>query len=716
VNARIATIRERVTTTPGAGWDTGRDAVEAASFEQTVGQPEVIRAARAAATYHRQRTIVIHPGELIVGSQAITGKPLAPEDIPHFASPDWANMPDLTRTYLDEGMMIPCGNHQTIDYETIMSVGFSGLIERIDASLGDHDADVEKREFLTALRILAQGWIDYCHRYADLAEEMARGCDDAGRRAELKMIASNGRRVVEHPPETFWEACQASWFGFMFVADAPGRVDQYLYPYYARDIASGAMTREDAEELLCCLWAKYRGWDGTNEDRTVYHMTLGGVDSAGNDAVNELSYLCLDVTERMAMQTPQVGVRWYAKMPREFLTRAVEVLRAGRGVPDFCNDEQIIPGLMRIGVTQADARNFTLSGCHEVMVTGKSQMGAVEGMCNMPKVLRVVLGLEPAVHAGADPGAIESYDALWDATVDAMRDLIDAIHEYSTELDTRRAGAQGMWLASSLVTEGCIASGMSMGSGGAVYNFCNWDAIGISNLADGLATIRRVVFEERRVSLAEFVDAVAANWDGHELLRQSILASDEHFGNDCDATDAIAAEIIRTLDELIKARTPYRGGEYILGTLAGFENAHIDFGLRTGPTPDGRRGGDPLAASLAPAPGRDRCGVTAMLNSVAKMPHNLLPTSTTTNVNLDGSILETDSGVAKVGALIEGHFRSGGQHCQLTFATREQLLAAQASPEDHAGLMVRVAGYSAPFVSLDADAQNEIIERTTYTL
>jgi pyruvate-formate lyase len=336
---RIAAIRQRVTTTPGVCWDPGRDAIEASSFEQTVGQPEVIRIALARAEYYRRRAIVIHPGELIIGSGAVTGE--SPEEIPHFESPDWADVPDLTQLYLDEAMMIPCGNHQTIDYETVLSVGFAGLIERIDASLNVHE-DVEKRDFLTALRILAEGWIDYCHRYADLAEEMSRECDDSMRRAELETIASNCRRVIEHPAETFWQACQAVWFSFLFVADAPGRVDQLLYPYYAREIETGTLTREEAEELLCCLWAKYMGFQGTNEDRTSYHLTLGGMDAAGNDAVNDLSYLCLDVTEMMAMQTPQVGVRWHTKMSREFLNRAVQVLRAGRGVPDFCNDERII--------------------------------------------------------------------------------------------------------------------------------------------------------------------------------------------------------------------------------------------------------------------------------------------------------------------------------------------------------------------------------------
>jgi len=715
VNERLSAIREHALSSPMVE-DPGEAAVRSEALAQTEGEPNVLRAAKASAHYRRNRAIVIHPGELVVGSRAITD--YAPADGVEQPRHDFPAPPALSQAYLDADMIITCGNHETIDFETVLTVGFAGLIERIDGRLAEiGDSNPRKRDFLTALRIEADGHIDFCRRYADLAAQEAEACNDPARREELQSIAANCRRVIEHPPETFSQACQAAWFAFMFVADSAGRVDQYLYPLYRRDVDAGRITREWAKESLCCLWAKYQEWLGSSERRTGNHrVTLGGVASDGSDAVNELSWLCLEVTEEMALTRPQVGVRWHKGTSQEFLRRAVEVLRTGLSNLEFCSDEQIVPALVHAGVAEADARDFSLSGCHEVMVTGKSQMGAVEGMVNIPKVLRVALGLEPDLKTDVDLPAIDSYEALWDAVVDAMRETVAAMHEHSEYLDRLRAAEPSYGLASSLVTQGCIDTARSVPQGGATYNFCNWDAIGVANLADSLAAIRRVVFDEGRLTLAELVDVLRSDWDGHESLRQQILAGDEHFGNDNDAVDAIAADIIRTLDELMKTKTPFRGGEYILGTLAGYENAHSHFGTRTEATPDGRKAGDSLANSLAASAGRDHHGPTAMLNSVAKMPHHLLPTSTVTNITLDRALLDGDEGVADVAALIEGHFRSGGQQCQLTFYGRDELLAAQAEPDKFGHVMVRVAGYSAPFVMLDGPTQDEIIARTEHVL
>ncbi|HDZ20279.1 hypothetical protein LCGC14_0205140 [marine sediment metagenome] len=718
MNERLSAIRERVLSTPMPE-DPAENVIWSEIVRQTVGEPDVIRAAKASAHYRRHRAIVIHPGELIVGSRVVTdytpAKDVATDEQAYY---DFPPSPALAQAYLDADMIITCGNHETIDYDTVLSVGFAGLIERIDNRLAEiGDSDAEKRDFLAALRIEAQGHIDFCRRYADLAEELAAACDDPARRQELQTIAANCRRVIEHPPETFWQACQAAWFAFFFVADAAGRVDQYLYPAYRRDIDAGRITHERAKELICCLWAKYQGWLGASERRTGNHrVTLGGVRPDGTDAVNELSWLCLDVAEEMALTRPQVGVRWHEGMDSAFLRRAVEVLRTGINNLEFCSDGQIVPALVHAGVAEADARDFSLSGCHEVMVTGKCQMGAVEGMVNIPKVIRIALGLEPDLRSDVDLAAIDSYEALWDAVVAAMRETVAAMHEHSEFLDSLRATEAGRALASSLVTQGCIDNALSIPQGGATYNFCNWDAIGIANLADSLAVIRRVVFDEQRLTLAEFVDALAGDWAGQDTLRRQILAGDEHFGNDNDAVDAIAAEIIRTLDALMKTKTPYRGGQYILGTLAGYENAHSHFGARTGATPDGRRAGESFANSLAASAGRDHHGPTAMLNSVAKMPHHLLPTSTVTNITLNRSLLDGDAGIEHIASLIEGHFRSGGQQCQLTFYGRDELLAARAEPDSHGHVMVRVAGYSAPFVTLDDTTQDEIIARTEHAL
>ncbi|MBM4049183.1 MAG: hypothetical protein FJ279_29130, partial [Planctomycetes bacterium] len=279
-----------------------------------------------------------------------------------------------------------------------------------------------------------------------------------------------------------------------------------------------------------------------------------------------------------------------------------------------------------------------------------------------------------------------------------------------------RGGAAGGHLAASLVVNDCIEKCQGYTQGGARYNFCNWDAIGIANLADSLVAIRKLVFEGRALTLAALVEALRANWDGHEPLRKRIVNQLPHFGNDDDSADAVATQIVETLDQVLKRRTPFRGGHYTLGTLAGGENMHIEFGRLTGATPDGRRDGEPLADTIGPAQGRDRAGITAMLNSVAKLPHRLLPTSTTLNVKLDPKLLASEDGVEKVAALIQSHFLSGGQQFQFNLVTREMLLEAKRCPEKYGNLMVRVAGYSAPFTSLWEDLQEEIIARTGHGL
>ncbi len=717
MNERLKAIRQRVLSSPSAD-DPAENVIWSEVIHQTVGEPNVIRAAKAGAHYYRNRAIVIHPGELIAGSRAVTDYTPA-EGTPAGGQPyhDFPASPPLSQAYQDADMIITCGNHQTIDFDTVLAAGFGGLIERIDKRLATVAADSAEGLFLAALRIEAGGSIDFCRRYADLADQMASTCDDAQRRCELQTIAANCRRVIEHPPENFWQACQAAWFAFFFVADSAGRVDQYLYPFYRRDIDAALITRERAKELLCCLWAKYQGWLGASERRSGnHHVTLGGVRPDGNDAVNELSWLCLEVTEELAITRPQVAVRWHKAMDPAFLRRAVAVLRSGMNNLEFCCDEQIVPALVHAGVAEEDARNFSLSGCHEVTIAGKSQMGTVEGMVNMPKILRVALGLEPELTTDVDLAAIDSYDALWNALVDAMREAAAAMHEHSEHLDSLRAADPAGGLASSLVTADCIEQGRGMAQGGAKYNYCNWDAIGIANLADSLAAIRKLVFEDNRLTLAELVAALADDWADCESLRQEVLASDEHFGNDNDAVDAIAADIIAALDELMKTKTPYRGGQYILGTLAGYENAHSHFGSRTGATPDGRKAGESFANSLAAAAGRDHNGPTAMLNSIAKMPHHLLPTSTVTNITLSRSLLASEAGLDNIASLIEGHFRAGGQQCQITFHSRADLLAARAEPEKYGNVMVRVAGYSAPFVTLDEATQDELLARTEHVL
>ncbi|HPC46167.1 MAG TPA: pyruvate formate lyase family protein [Candidatus Latescibacteria bacterium] len=723
MNERIARIRARALRSYGVH-DPERDALRKESFAQTEGEPTVIREAKAWAHYRRNQTLVILEDELIVGGHIGIAYDPEKDSVPEIFGRQgfkcfW-NVSDEVQKYFNEGMLSGAGNHTTMDYATIFEIGFEGLIQRIRnraARLQQDEHDLlEKRDFLAALEIMAEGYIALCDRYADYAAELAAETIDETRRAELETISRNCRRVPAKPPTTFWEACQAAWFCFFFLADAPGRVDQYLYPFYRSDLEKGLITPDFARELLSCLWVKYFELAGARGAVSAFHhLTLGGVHADGSDASNDVTMLCLDVTEDLRLNRPQIGVRWNRNMPREVLRRAVRVLRTHCGNPDFCNDEQIVPALVRTGIRIEDARDFSLSGCHEVIVTGKAQMGSVEGFINLPKVLRLMLGLEPNLGPGANLAAITDEETLWAAFEEAMDAVAERAHQASLARDIAAAKEPGGNLHASLVVNDCIENVRGYTQGGARYNHCNWDVVGIANVTDSIATIRSLVFENGELTLQELADIVRDNWQGHEALRQRVLNRCPHFGNDDEAVDRIAVRIIRTMSDIMKRRKPFRGGEYILGTLAGGENMHVEFGRMTGATPDGRLSGNTFADSIGPVHGRDRRGVTAMLNSVAKLPHALLPTAVSLNIKLNPELIADERGVNNVAALIEGHFLAGGQQCQFNMVTREMLEDARENPEKYRGLMVRVAGYSAPFTSLWADLQEEIIARTEHT-
>jgi len=722
MNERITMMRERAMINLPKP-DPRSQEIRKESMDETAGETSVIREAKAIAHFYRNRTLVIHDGELVVGD-----KPRLQKNVKMgiFGRRSWtgANLvpiSDHVETFFKEGILSWAGNHKTLDYETIFGIGFLGLCRRIDdrlTRLTENEPDyVEKSNFLEAIKIVAEAYIDLSNRYADYALELSRQEIDPSRRAELESISRNCRRVPAHPPADFWEACQCAWFSFFFVPDAPGRVDQYLYPFYRKDMQEGAITREFAKDLISCLWIKYFESVGAQGGVSAHnHLTLGGVKADGSDATNEVTSLCLEVTEELRLHRPQVGFRWNSDTPPEILKKAVRVMRARTGNPDFCNDEQIVPALVNIGVSIEDARNFSLSGCHEVIVTGMSQMGSVEGFINMPRIVRIALGLESAFGNGDRLSSIDSYDKLWKRITDVMDSFVEAAHEASLCRDRHFAEQPGGYLEASLVTRDCIERASGYTQGGARYNFCNWNIIGVTNLADSLIAIRKLAFEDRILSLQELANILSLDWDGYEQLRMRILNQLPHFGNNDNEVDEVASQIIKTFDRILKQRKPFRGGEYILGTLAGGENMHIEFGRITGATPDGRRSGSPLADSIGASQGRDHKGVTSMLNSVAKLPHRILPTATTLNVKLGPKLLETEDGIEKVASLISGHFISGGQQLQFNFYSREMLLEAKQHPEKHGNLMVRVAGYSAPFVSLWTDMQDEIIERTGHIL
>ena len=675
--------------------------------------PDFRRVAEACRMLAEKGDVQIAPDELIVGRAPSLPQAEAEKLWQGFVpEPAWIPSEESQRLEKD-GFIIWCGNHQTPGYRAVLENGWGGIAEQIERRLAElsGSATPEELEFLSALRSLAGSQQLLIGRYGKAAAALARECSDPQRRRELEILAADCREIALRPAKGFRQACQLLYFVFLLVPDSPGRLDQLLEPYYRQDIAGGALTREEARELLAALWIKFFEFHGKDHERSgLVHLALGGVTPEGRDAVNDLSWLCLEVAEELAIIRPQIAVRWHSGMPEDFLRRAVRLLRKNFGSPDFSNDEVVVEALTRIGIPLADARDYCPSGCNEIMIPGKSQMGALEGEFNLPKTLRCLFGLDPLpsgeVFKCTAPSSMAEVMGLWRGV---LREVVAAICRASYEVDRERA-RQPWWFGASLVTEDCIGRARNISAGGALYNFCNWDAIGLAELSDSLAAVERAVFTDRLVSWEGLRDLLRDDWAGGEELRRRFLREFPHFGNQSPETDAIAAQILEWVVAEFACHTPFRGGCYTLGTLAGYENAHAVFGAATGATPDGRKAGEAFAGSLGPAPGRDRSGVTAMLNSVASLPCVLLPTSTTVNVRFDPGIL--DAGEDRLAALIAAYFAEGGPQLQITLADAAILLEAQSHPELFSGLMVRVAGYSAKFTSLDKKVQDEVISRT----
>ena len=674
--------------------------------------PDFRRTAEVCRIFAEKGAVRIAADELIVGTIPLVSRDEEEKARAKSVSePPWEPSEEARRLERN-GFVLWGGNHLVADYAEVLKKGWGGIAERIDRKLAEFtEATPEEIDLLTALRSLAGTWELWTKRHGEAAAAMARECGDPERRRELEVLAADCLEIASRPAAGFRQACRLLFFVFLLLPDSPGRLDQLLYPYFKRDMEKGVLTREEAKELLAALWIKFFEFHGKDHARSgLVHLALGGLTPDGSGGVNEVSWLCLEVAEELAIIRPQIAVRCYRGMPEDFLRRAVRLLRKNFGSPDFSNDEVIVGALIRIGIAPEDARDYCPSGCNELMIPGKSQMGALEGLFNLPKTLGCLFGLEPLPSGellkAATPATMAEAMQLWRGVVG---ELVAAICRASYAVDRERA----RWgFGASLVTENCIDRARTIFNGGALYNFCNWDAIGLAELTDSLAAIDRAVFVDRLLTWDELRELLRSNWDGKETLRLRILREFPHFGNQTLEADAIAAQALEWVAAEFARYTPFRGGRYTLGTLAGYENAHVVFGAVTGATPDGRKAGESFAGSLGPAPGRDRSGVTAMLSSVASLPCELLPTSTVVNIRFYSGLAADDEGVARIAALITTYFAAGGPQLQITLADTATLREAQAHPERFPELMVRVAGYSAKFVSLDKAVQDEVIART----
>ncbi len=603
-------------------------------------------------------------------------------------------------------------------------------LDRLDF-LNDPEA-TDKSEQLKAMDIACEAIIVFANRHADLAEQLAAAEHNPVRKAELLHIAAVCRHVPAHPPRDFHEALQMYWFVHLgtitelngWDAMNPGHLDQHLTPFYEAGIADGSLDREKAKELISCFWIKVNNHpappkvgitareSGTYNDFT--NINLGGLRPDGESGVSEVSYLILEVIKELHILQPGNSVHISDKTPDDFLMAATKVIREGHGYPSVFNPDIYIREMMRVGKSREDALEGGCSGCIEVGAFGKEAF-LLTGYLNVPKILEVTLnrGIDPLTGKRAgldcgDPRQFESYEELYHAFVKQLNYITDLKIRVSNYIDRMFAKyAPAPFL--SVVIDDCIAKGRDYYSGGPRYNTNYIQCTGLGTVTDSLSALKKHVFEDRRYTMEALLDALNRNFSGMEVMRQYILNHTPFFGNDDSFADPIALRVYDDLFAAIDGKPNTKGESFHLNMLS--TTCHIYFGKVLGATPNGRLAGKSISDGTSPSHGADTNGPTAVIRSLAKLDQ-VKSGGTLLNLRFLPSLLKREQDLQALGHLIRSYFRKGGHHVQFNIVDTATLKAAQERPEEYRDLLVRMAGYSDYFNDMNADLQQEIIERT----
>ena len=723
------------------------------SYRQTEGEPPALRRAKALRDVFRHMSILIRPGELLVGQRAgiLGGRAVYPEynlhglseektppgiwaywhgntigDVVHRAHPQRLRDAEQERA---AGFVTGAASgfgHVIVDYEKALTVGFRAIADEAQDRLQNTpESDSEGRAFLEAVGIAIEGIVLWAERYAELADRMAAAEADPVRRAELKEIARICRRVPAEPARTFHEALQSFWFVHLAMhieqygwSISAGRFDQYMFPVYRQDLSSGALSREQAWELLLSLWVKFMENVGTQVKATVFqNLTLGGQDDQGRDQSNELSRLCVDATVALRLTQPALSVRWHPNIDPSFWTRVHEALAEGLGLPALFNDEVIVPALVAHGVTPADAVGYGVVGCVEASIPGKEQGVTAGGHINLAKALELALNDGRSMISGkqigletGDPRGFSSFDHLWNAYVTQV-EYLAGLNILATHIAGEEQKRRGHCPLMSSLLDDCLEQRRDLVFGGTRYNLPGIAIYGPSNVYDGLMAIYKCVCEERRLTWAELHQALLDDFHGHEQVRQMLAHSAPRFGNGIDEVDELANRVNAVHAEFCWKQVGVRNGRYTCGVWP--VNAHVHAGHAVAATPDGRHKGMPLVDGVGACQGADKNGPTALLQSVARL-NNIehWPAGNTCNIKFAASSVRSSEGVRRLCDLTTTFMELGGQELQINVVDAVTLRAAQEDPAAYPDLIVRVAGYSAYFGELEREVQDEIISRT----
>ncbi len=624
--------------------------------------------------------------------------------------------------------------HFTVDYERVLSEGLEAIASKA-TDLRGKTKDRKKQEFYEAAEISIAGVIRFANRYADLAEQLALDVEETERREELLRIAEICRRVPAKPATSFHEALQSFWFIQLLVQTesnghsiSTGRFDQYMYPYYKEDIDSGRTNREQAIELLEMLWIKFASVIKLRDEYysvafagfpMFQNLTIGGQDENGNDVCNDLTELILEVTGNTRVTQPTISFRWHKGTPENFKLKVVDVISKGLGMPGLFNDEIIIPLMEEKGTDPSEVHDYSILGCVEPIIGGKSDPRQNIGYVNLPKILEITLnnGRDPRLGevvglSTGEPGDFKKFDDLWEA----YEKQLDHAIELLTNADRIAAGILAIEKPTPFISsllQGCLENGKTMQDGGVKYNSGGIMGTGVAIVADSLSMLRKYVFESEEISMDEMLQVLKRNYEGHEELRVRLENDPDKYGNDIESVDFLARDTGRAFCKSIQQRMTTRNGPYH-GALFSV-SMYIPQGEVLGATPDGRKAGKMISDGVSPTQNRDVNGPTAAMNSVARLDHKLCYNGTLYNMKFTPDYFASNSSRKKFISLIDGYFELGGLHVQFNVVDKETLEDAKVNPLQHRDLIVRVAGYSAYFIELDPFVQDEVIARTEFT-
>lgn len=798
------------------------------SYRETEGEPVIIRRAKAFAHILENIPIIIRDEELIVGSSTIA--PRGCQTYPEF-SYEWLEdeldtvetrsadpfyiaeetkeelrqvhkywkgrtTSELATSYMapetlkamEHNIFTP-GNyfyngvgHVTVKYWDVLENGYEGIMARAQKELencqvGDGDY-AKKSRFLEAVIMSCQAVIGYANRYAQLALQMAQETTDPTRRQELLVIAENCSRVPAKGAQNFYEACQAFWFVQQLIqlessghSISPGRFDQYMYPYYKKDMEEGRITREFAQELMDCIWVKLNDLNKCRDAASAegfagyslfQNLIAGGQNAEGEDVTNDLSIMCIQASMHVHLPQPSLSVRVWNGSPHEFLIKAAELTRTGIGLPAYYNDEVIIPALQNRGLSLADAREYNIIGCVEPQKAGKTEGWHDAAFYNMCRPLELVFsnGMDKGEMVGIPTGDVTqmtTFEEFYDAYKKQTEYCISLLVNADNAIDVAHGERCPLPFLSCMVDD-CLKRGKSVQEGGAVYNFTGPQGFGIANMADSLYAVRELVYKEKKITMQELKEALAWNYgkgidevSASEITAQVLkslqtagqpvtetVAADilkivlaigpspeqkarfeeihklieqvPKFGNDIPEVDYFARDVAYTYTKPLQNYKNPRGGQFQAGLYP--VSANVPLGGQTGATPDGRYAHTPVADGVSPSAGKDVNGPTAAASSVARLDHFIVSNGTLFNQKFHPSALSGREGLEKFVALIRSYFDQKGMHMQFNVVDRQTLLDAQENPEKYKQLVVRVAGYSALFTSLSRSLQDDIIRRT----